>query len=111
MIERFYVRTVTVTNPAVVAGPGSSTELDYDAGTTTTLRGWLHQLTEDELQSATRDAAIATHVLRVPTSAPITARSRVTVDGRPYDVIGPPGEAWTPRGEHHLRVSLRSVDG
>lgn len=110
-IEKFYVRTVTITNPAIVAGYGSSTELDYAHGTTSTTRGWLAPGTSTEVVTASRDAAISTHTLRVPLDSPITSRSRITVDGTPYDVIGPPAEAWTPRGGHHLRVELRAIDG
>lgn len=39
----------------------------------------------------------------------ISGRDRVRADGVTYEVDGPPTVQRTPRGPHHLQVSLRAV--
>ena len=111
-IEHFFVRTVAIQHPALVAsGYGAATEADFSSATTATVKGWLHQLTELEDQTATRDAEVSTHVLRLPKGTVIGSGDRVVIDGQTFEVNGPPNRAWTPEGEHHVRVPLRYVDG
>lgn len=108
-IDRFFVRTMTITEPAPAVGYGTTP--DYDNGTSRTVTGWFHQLTESELHTATRGATQTTAVIRLAADDPITSNARVTIDGTTYDVTGPPARPWTPTGEHHVRVPLGSLDG
>lgn len=111
-IDKFFVRDVTILHPSLVASYGAGTIPDHDAPTgTTRVRGWLHQLDESEQQSATRDAEVSTHILRLPVGTPIAFHDQVRVDGQLFNVDGPPARVWRPGGEHHIRVSLRYVDG
>lgn len=110
-ISRFFVRDVTIVHPSLEATDYGSVEPDYDSGTQTLTKGWLHQLAESEQQTATRDAEVSTHVLRLPVGTAIAARDQVVVDGVVFEVGGPPARAWRPGGEHHVRVPLRYVDG
>lgn len=112
MIERFFVRDVTIIHPAeVAASRGAGTEWDWDNATETSVKGWLHQLAESELQTATRDAEVSTHVLRLPAGTGVQAIDRIQIDGQTFEVDGPASHAWRPGGEHHIRVPLRYVDG
>lgn len=111
MIERFFVRDVTILHPALVATRYSGTDEDFSAATPVAVKGWLHQLTQSELQSATRDAAVSAYVLRLPRGTVIDEHDRVVIDGDTYSVDGAPHRAWTPRGEHHTRVELTLIEG
>jgi hypothetical protein len=111
MIADFFDRTVTIVHPAEIAGYGAGIERDYATGTSDTTVGWLHQLTEAERTSSTRDAVTATHVLRCPADAPIQPYDRIVVDGETFDLDGKPATARRPGGEHHKRVALVYVDG
>lgn len=42
--------------------------------------------------------------------ASITGRSEVTVDAKPFVVVGKPTEQRTPRGVHHVEALLRRAD-
>ncbi len=110
-IERFFVRPGVIIRPLRVDNGYGSKDLDYDSGTQTAVKGWLHQLAESEQQSATRDAEVSTHVLRVPVGTDIASQDRVVISGQVFEVDGPPARAWRPGGEHHTRVSLKYVDG
>lgn len=110
-INRYFDRTVEIIRPAIVAGYGNGTERDYENGTVTKTVGWLHQMSEAEQRSGTRDAVTATHVLRAPVDAPIAAHDQIRIDGAVYDIDGPPAVARRPGSPHHLRVSLIYVDG
>ncbi len=105
-IDRFFVRDVDILHPALVASYGDAQREDYVDATVTRVKGWLHQLSESELQSATRDAKISTHVLRLPEGTDVLPVDRVRIDGQLFDVDGPPARVWTPGGEHHVKVSL-----
>lgn len=41
----------------------------------------------------------------------IDAADQVQIDGKTYEVDGPPHTAWTPDGPHHLEVPLKLVEG
>lgn len=111
-IERLFVRDVTISHPALVAsGYGDGTEEDWDTATTVETKGWLAHRTETEIESATRDAAASTHILRLPAGTVIGERDRVTVDAQTFEVVGPPARWWRTQGEHHVSVVLNTVDG
>jgi len=110
-IDHFFVRDVRVTHPVLVASYGPGVVPDHDAGTVTTVRGWLYQLSESEQQTATRGAEVSTHVLRLPADAEIHFGDQVEVDGQRFMVDGPPARVWRPGGHHHTKVSLLYTDG
>lgn len=111
-IDAFFVRTVTIQHPVLVpSGYGDGMEEDFTTPTTTVVKGWLHQLSESEQVSSTRDADVSTHVLRLPAGTAIDSGDRVVVDGQTFLVDGPVAKHWRPNGEHHRRVPLRYIDG
>ena len=110
-IDKFFVREVRVTHPVLVASYGPGLVPDHDTGTTTTVRGWLYQLSGSEQQTATRDAEVSTHVLRLPADAEIHFGDTVEIDGQRFTVDAPPSRVWRPGGQHHVRASLLYVDG
>lgn len=111
-IERVFVRDVTILHPTLIpSGYGDSTDEDWGTATTVETKGWLAHRSESEIVSATRDAAVSTHVLRLPAGTVIGERDRVEVDGQTYQVVGPPARWWRTQGEHHVSASLNVVDG
>lgn len=110
-IEAFFVRDVTIQHPVLVDSGYNSTESSFASPTTVAVKGWLHQLAESEQQSATRDAEISTHVLRLPVGTVISAGDRVVIDGETYEVDGSTSSHWRPSGAHHVKASLRKADG
>jgi hypothetical protein len=60
-----------------------------------------------------REAEQANWVLRLPSDVDVSAGDRVAVADQPgtFEVDGPPNRAWTPRGQHHTRVPLRTLEG
>jgi hypothetical protein len=111
MINRYFVRPIEIVTPVTAAGYGDTLNLDYDNGTTATVKGWFDQLTETESQTPTRDVQEVTGIVFLPHGTPIDTDARVKVDGSTFQVLGPPKVAWTPRGAHHIEVSVRYVDG
>lgn len=96
----------TISNPTEGAEDdfGNPTDTWNDEGT------WpcrLWQTTGTELNE-NRDTQIGTYQLAVGPTAPITGRSRVTVDGSTFEVDGPPLHRRTPRGPSHITATLKA---
>ena len=108
MIERFFTREATVTHPAVVNGYGDATSLDYAVppATTEIVMGWLGRYSVAEVTSDTRETPVGNYVFRCAADANITKDDLLTVGGQDFKIQGEPWQAPTPRGEHHLVVSL-----
>lgn len=108
-IGRLLTQTATITGTAKGAADAEG-NWTPGAGTTTTWPCRLQDGESTELFEGA-DRIVADALLFLPAGAPITGRSEVTVDGKPYQVVGRPAELRTPRGVHHLEVHLRRVDG
>lgn len=78
--------------------------------TTADYEAWLQQTESVEVNDGRR-VVTSRHVLFVkdPT-APITAASRVTVDGTTFEVLGRPDTVKTPRGPHHIEARVAVVE-
>lgn len=110
MIDRFYVREVTILTPALSTDRyGGDTETFGTAGNP--VMGWLSQTSNDEPQSDGRDPLVTGLVLFLPTGTEISGRDRVMIDDTTYTVEGRPNDAWSPSGSHHLEVRLQEVVG
>lgn len=83
---------------------------DWTAPTEITVKGWWAWVASFEVLDG-RDATSTTSKVYLPAGTPITARDRVRIAGRIYEVNGEPMPAWTPRGEHHIECFLSSVVG
>lgn len=74
------------------------------------IAAWAAQLGAKEVQGG-RDTAIAPWVFIVPTGTEITAYDQVLYNGMTFHVEGPPANAHTPDGEHHMRVTATWIEG
>lgn len=82
------------------------------------VNGWLTQKDSVELSSSSanaeasgRMAIVTTDTLILPAGDPITEQSRVETSVGVFAVDGKPKRAQSPRGEHHVEVRLKAVDG
>lgn len=105
---RLMTNTATIThvdvdedNPDEYGNPGEVT-------TTTTALCELQQTSRDEKQVDSAVTSETWNLYLVPT-AEIDAGDRATVDGTPYDVIGPPWRARHPRSGEitHIEATVR----
>jgi hypothetical protein len=112
-IEGFYVRDVTVQRAGLAVDRSGGEIKDWaNPEVVFSGKGWLGRLAESEV-GGNRSAEQATWVLRLPAAVDVTADDRVTVTDQPgtFEVDGPPNRSWTPRGQHHTRVPLRTLEG
>ena len=114
-IERLFTRQITVLDGVPVpTGYGTATRLDWTNPTTRQTVGWLGPYSGETENDADRDQQMADATVYLPAGDPITALSRVQVDGdtsTTYQVIGPPSPPYTPRGPHHIEADLKVVKG
>lgn len=104
------VRTVTIqTAVATVDRYGDETN-DWSVPIERSASAWIAQTVATE-DLTHRDATVSTLAITLEVSAALTAEERVVVDGVPYEVVGEPNVAWTPRGPHHTEALLRAVIG
>jgi hypothetical protein len=109
-IQALLVHDVVIVTAATTTGRYGDAVKDWDGATRTTVKGWLARKNQQEV-NGTREAEVYDSVLFLAADATITGADRVEWQGGTYEVAGPPNQAWTPRGEHHLEVPLRRVDG
>lgn len=104
------VRDVVIQTAANATDRYSDTILDWSAPTEVETTGWLAQVNTATLNDH-RDGVVTAIVLTLRAGTAIGPHNRVVIDGVTYEVDGEPNRAWTPRGEHHVEVSLRAVVG
>jgi head-tail adaptor len=104
------VRDVDILTAGTRTDVYGDSQPDWTTPTTVTVKGWLAWSSSIEVLDG-RDATSSTLTLTVPAGTPITARDRVSIDGRIYEINGEPMPAWTPRGEHHIEMFLTTAVG
>lgn len=88
--------------------PGATTQVEVEA--------WLQQNTGGEVTDQ-RDAQVGEWLMVCnPVTAsgdPLTVHgsARVHWNGLTFEVIGPPGPAYTPTEFHHYEIRLKTVEG
>lgn len=107
-LRSLLVHDVTVVVASTATDGNGFTKKTWTTGDT--LRGWITQQSSTEVLDG-REAQVSSWVLFVETAATVEGVDRVTWDGLTFEVDGTPRRAWTPRGEHHVEVPLRVVDG
>lgn len=105
------VRTATVITPRATTDDRGDEVTTWVAATEQTVKCWIGRKSEGESFTPGRDALAEQVAARMPAGTVIDGRCRVRIDGELYEVDGEPNRAWTPRGEHHVRVPLRRVAG
>lgn len=106
------VRDVTIRRAGTTTDRYGNLLPDWTTATETTTTGWLGVQTRSE-EGGTRIGALiqgGTLVLDDLT-LDVAGGDRVDIDGITFEVDGPPLTAWTPRGAHHLEVTVRAVTG
>ena len=105
-----------------VEHPGSKTDrygntvVDWSTSTHAEVAAWLQQNTGAE-DTDQRSAQIGEWLMLCnpvdSSGSPLTVRgsARVHWDGLTFEVIGPPGPAYTPTEFHHYEIRLKSVEG
>lgn len=109
------VHDVTVLTAGSTTDRYGATVKDWGNATERDVRGWVSQREALEDRTDGREAQIQGWILYLPAGDAITGHNRVRWnDPTPavtFEVDGPPDPAWSPRGEHHIEVRLRVVDG
>lgn len=91
------------------AGTDRYNNPEYTFTTASTVRGRIAQRGSEEQQDK-RDTVITSYVLILPTGVNVNAYDRVRdAAGQTYEVVGAPLVATTPRGPHHLELTLRHI--
>ena len=109
-ILRFFIHDVTVQRATSMAGRGADVVADWSNVDEVSFRGWMtQQSTGDSRPGRTGD--VSGWLLQAPAGVDVRPGDRVMWRGRTFSVEGNPMPAWTPRGEHHIEVSLRLVEG
>lgn len=103
-------RQVVIIRAARVEDPYGDVELDWANATRTVTTGWLSQGSSVELLVA-RDTVVTVSQVYLPKEADVDRQDRLEVDGELYDIVGKPNLAHSPRGPHHLEVTVREVLG
>ncbi|MCX5562718.1 hypothetical protein [Streptomyces sp. NBC_00038] len=105
-----------------VEHPGTTTDrydnpvADWSTSTHAAVDAWLQQNTGAE-DTDQRDAQIGEWLMIcnpwTTAGDPLTVygNDRVHWSGLDFEVIGPPGPAYTPDGLHHYEIRLKTVEG
>ena len=109
-LQSLLVHDVTVVTPGSTTDRYGNTVADWATSTSTTVKGWITQSSGTENEDG-RDAQIGEWRLFLPAGTVVDGHARVEWGGITFEVVGPPERAWTPRGEHHVEVQLRVVEG
>ena len=109
-LANLLVRDVTILRAGTGTDRYGNAVLNWATATSSTMTGWLARDSEAKIEGD-RDELQTTWTLRLPALTDITGYDRVVIDGTTYEVFGAPNHPWTPRGEHHVRVPLRLVQG
>jgi head-tail adaptor len=104
------VHDLTIQRPASAADANGFTVKDWDDPTETSVKGWIVQLSTTEDRDG-REAQVSSWQAYLHAETDVLGGDRVVWGSRTFEVDGTPQHAWTPRGEHHVEVQLRKVDG
>lgn len=104
------VHDVIVVRPTIVVDRYGNETKDWANPTRTTVKGWIARRSEREVLER-REAQVADWIVYLPVGTALDGGDRVEWNGNTFEVSGPPNEAWTPRGPHHIEADLLSVQG
>lgn len=104
------IHDVTIITPIDVENRYGGTDRSWEGATEVEVKGWISQRSTSEVIVG-REAQISEWVLFLHPDATITGLDRVRWNATTFEAAGEPLPAWTPRGQHHIEVPLRLVDG
>lgn len=110
-LQSLMVRDVTVVHPGTTVDRYGNVSKDWETATRKSTKGWMARLSADEVLGD-REALVSGMSLTIADlKVAVEGGDRVEVGGETYEVDGPPLQAWSPQGPHHLEVTLRRVEG
>lgn len=104
------VHDVTILRPGTTTDDNGFTVKNWSSPTETTVKGWVSQQGSSEDRDG-REAQVSTWTLFLHADTVVAGGDRVEWGSTTFEVDGAPQRAWTPRGEHHVEVPLRVVNG
>lgn len=105
-IASLSVRDVVVMTAPLIGDRYGDAIFDWDHPTVRTIKGWVSQTAS--LVTNDHRVGVSTNTsLVVAADEAITVYDRVEIDGETFTIDGDPHVAWTPRGPHHMEVSLK----
>lgn len=104
------VHDVTIVTPGESTGRYGDTVKDWSSASREEVRGWVARRSQEEVNGH-REAQVSAWVLFVEPDVTVTGQDRVEWCDTTFEVDGPPLPAYSPRGQHHMEVPLRLVEG
>lgn len=110
-IEDLFIYDVTIVNPTTTTDRYGAEVDDWSDPDETPTHMWATQTARSE-DDADRQAEVTTWRAFFPPDDPLTARSRIRWHEVPYEVVGAPFLAQSPKTSHrHLEADIRLVEG
>lgn len=119
-IGRLLTQTATITRVRPATAPDSDSDGNWLPGTPTTASypcrlerghgGRQSRADTSESYDEGAERMSSAWLLFLPSTADITGRDLVTVEGRKFEVDGEPTVLRTPRGPHHIEAFLHSSE-
>jgi head-tail adaptor len=111
-ITALMVHDVTLVRAGTTASRYGDDVKDWPTAERTTTKAWVAQRNRAENLDG-REAQDRTFIVYLPASTDVTGLDRVEWDGLTLEIVGPPRRAWSPklRGEHHIELDARLVEG
>lgn len=111
-IESFFVVDATILRAGTRTSRTDEELADWSDTTSTNVKGWRSQEATSEPTGPGRLlVSVTREVFYVPADTDVTEHDRIAIDGVTFDIAGKPRTARTPRGEHHLELTLVAVEG
>jgi hypothetical protein len=104
------IHSVWIISPGKKVSRAGDVTLSWDTPTRIASKAWFSPARSFEDGNPLNSSGINEVVFFLPAKTPVTLHSRIEWKGRIYEVIGPPREQWTPRGEHHLEVTCKEFE-
>jgi hypothetical protein len=105
------VHDVTVVHAGTTTDRYGNTVKDWTTASSSSTRGWVSRSSTVELTDGGREGQMSGWIAYLPVDTVVAGGDRVTWNGVTFEVDGPPNQAWTPRGPHHIEAQLRVVEG
>jgi hypothetical protein len=109
-LSTMLIHNVWILSPGqTISNAGDVTE-SWDTPTRIASKAWFSPSRSYEDDDPLSGMSSNESVFFLPAGADIKASDRIEWGERTYEVIGPAREQWTPRGEHHLEVTVKEFE-
>jgi head-tail adaptor len=110
-LRTMLTRAITIITPGVTTSAAGDQKEDWHAATTRVQMAWINPLRGREDNQHLTDAVTAEWEVILPPTDPITARDRISYDGRLLQITSAPERKYSPRGPNHLVVRATQYNG